>query len=370
MDARFWMLVGEARSKCMHLAGAPLNPAAARKLYRIYLAKGAQATTSIEGNTLTEREVKARIRGERTLPESREYLGREVDNIVEACQKITDALLARSKPSLDAAAINAFNAQVLKNLDVGEDVFPGVPRQYSVGVSGYRGAPHEDVPYLLDELCKWLEGPSFRAENADFTFALLFAKAVLAHLYLAWIHPYGDGNGRTARLIEFRILAESELVPLPACHLLSNHYNKTRSQYYRELDRASQSGGDVTSILQYAIQGFVDGLREQLKVVQHQQIESAWENLVHQGFAKLSGPANSRRKHLVLDMPPRRWVERSALRRVSSRIAEEYAGLTDKTLTRDLNFLVEMKLLERMARGTLYRANRGLIRAFMPPRAR
>lgn len=52
-------------------------------------------------------------------------------------------------------------------------------------------------------------------------------KAVVAHLYLAWIHPVGDGNGRTARLVEFQILLSSG-VPSPAAHLLSNHYNQTR----------------------------------------------------------------------------------------------------------------------------------------------
>jgi Fic family protein len=31
-------------------------------------------------------------------------------------------------------------------------------------------------------------------------------KAALAHPHLAWIHPFGDSNGRTARLVEFLIL--------------------------------------------------------------------------------------------------------------------------------------------------------------------
>ncbi len=38
---------------------------------------------------------------------------------------------------------------------------------------------------------------------------------------MAWIHPFGDGNGRTARLLEFLILARCGMVPLPAAHLLS-----------------------------------------------------------------------------------------------------------------------------------------------------
>ncbi len=56
--------------------------------------------------------------------------------------------------------------------------------------------------------------------------------AILAHLYIAWIHPFGNGNGRLARLIEVQILSESGVVPLVATNLLSDHYNKTRSAYY------------------------------------------------------------------------------------------------------------------------------------------
>src|SRR5258708_25331431 len=88
-------------------------------------------------------------------------------------------------------------------------------------------------------------------------------RAVIAHLYLAWIHPFGDGNGRTARLIEYRILLACG-VPSPAVHLLSNHYNLTRTEYYRQLDRASGSKGEYIPFVEYAVQGFVDGLRQQL----------------------------------------------------------------------------------------------------------
>ena len=44
----------------------------------------------------------------------------------------------------------------------------------------------------------------------------MLVRAMMAHLYLAWIHTFGDGNGRTARLLEFLILARSGKVPLPA----------------------------------------------------------------------------------------------------------------------------------------------------------
>jgi hypothetical protein len=63
----------------------------------------------------------------------------------------------------------------------------------------------------------------------------------------------------------------SASIPSPAAHLLSNHYNLTRQEYYRQLDRASQSGGEILPFLGYALEGFVDGLRSQLSLIRVQQ---------------------------------------------------------------------------------------------------
>jgi Fic family protein len=113
----------------------------------------------------------------------------------------------------------------------------------------YRGAPAEDCEHLLERLCEWLNGQDFTPrEGMDAIYAIL--KAVVAHLYLAWTHPFGDGNGRTARLIEFHILLSAG-VPSPAAHLFSNHYNLTRAEYYRQLDRASKSGDDLIPFLSH-----------------------------------------------------------------------------------------------------------------------
>ena len=69
LPPRVWAQLGEARSKCDHLAGVPLMPATARELHALYLAKGVLATTAIEGNTLSEAQVRAVL--ERTRRRSR-----------------------------------------------------------------------------------------------------------------------------------------------------------------------------------------------------------------------------------------------------------------------------------------------------------
>ncbi len=81
--AEFWMLLGEGRSKVDHLALALLKPVMAEEMLRVYLTKGAQATTAIEGNTLSEDEVAAIVAGSSGARRpSQEYLYREVENIL------------------------------------------------------------------------------------------------------------------------------------------------------------------------------------------------------------------------------------------------------------------------------------------------
>lgn len=66
----------------------PLKPEDAEGLYEVYLSKGVHATTIIEDNDLTEKEVCKRREGHRTLPKSREFLGQKVAKIVEACNQV------------------------------------------------------------------------------------------------------------------------------------------------------------------------------------------------------------------------------------------------------------------------------------------
>src|SRR3990170_7000788 len=76
--AELWMLLGETRSKVDHLSLSLLKPEIADRMLQVYLAKGAQATTAIEGNTLSEGEVADIVAGRAgPPPPSQEYLYRE-----------------------------------------------------------------------------------------------------------------------------------------------------------------------------------------------------------------------------------------------------------------------------------------------------
>jgi Fic family protein len=367
-DPEFWMLLGEARSKCEHIARVPLRGDTAKELSRMYVAKGVMATTAIEGNTLSEEQVRKRLAGDLKLPPSQEYLGREVDNMKAAYNHLVEDLADGVCERLSPELLSQLNATILDGLDLEPGVVAGELRTHSVSVGNYVGPPAEECPYLLKRLCDWLYGQEFDGPpDRRVEYAVL--KGILAHLYLAWIHPFGDGNGRLARLAEFQLLVSGG-VPVPAAHVLTSHYNKTRTEYYRQLSLSSRPEleGNVLPFLHYALRGLVDSLRQQLEVVHQQQVNLAWNDYLDQWFRhhRYQSPTAHRRRLLVLHLTRAGgWVSKQEILNLAPELAMLYASKTPKTLTRDLNEMDAAGLIESDENG--YRARIEHIYSFLPP---
>ena len=360
-----WVNLGKAAAEIDYIGKVPLTPDAARELHRLYLAKGILATTAIEGNTLTEREVIEHLEGKLQLPPSREYLAQELDNIVTASNLIGERIIEKRSTSITPEIIKEYNLMVLHNLPLEQDVIPGKIRKHSIVVGRYRGAPAEDCGFLLEQFCEWLNSIEY-PEGMEVVYSILVA--IAAHLYFVWIHPFGDGNGRTARLIEFRFLLKAGF-PTPAAHLLSNFYNLTRIEYYRQLDEASRKGS-ITNFIEYAVSGITDQLSEQMQVIRDLHFNTVWRDFVNSRFRGHSAPQN-RQRRLVLALSGVRadngWVDASSITHLTPKLAELYAKKTRKTLSRDLNQLEDEKLIQRV-NGSV-RANKGIILGFLPHRA-
>ena len=356
-----WLALGESSAMCERIAGAPLDPEAANEINQIYLVKGALATAAIEGNTLSEDEARARIDGELELPPSRQYLGQEIDNILYAYRVLLDELVQTSRIALTVASIERMNRAVLRDLAVEDHVIPGRIRSTDVSVGGYRCPGWQDAAYLVGQLCRTLDRFPMPDERRK-PFAIL--KAVIAHLYVAWIHPFGDGNGRTARLVELAILLEAGL-PQPACHLLSNHYNRTRTEYYRQLSRASRTENGIYGFVSYAIAGLADELREQVEVIREHQWDVAWINFIHREFGDPRSVTERRRRSLAVSLAETTEpVKIRDLATLNPHIARAYAKVSGRTLVRDVMALAGRDLLV-FERGGV-RSNRERVLAFLP----
>ena len=355
-----WFTLGRVVADCRHIAAAPLSPQVSETIHQIYLAKGALATTAIEGNTLSEQDALDAVAGHLELPASRQYLKREIDNIVAAYNELVAELETGHRIALTVERLERMNALVLEGLDVDDHVVPGRIRTANVSVGRYRCPEGRDAKFLVQKLCAMLE--NMNAPDAEkVEFAIL--KAIFAHVCFVWIHPFGDGNGRTGRLVELAILLEAGL-PQPVCHLLSNHYNLTRTQYYRELDRASQTS-NAYGFVAYALRGFADGLDEQINRIRRHQWEVAWVHFVHEQFRTPRSATDKRRRVLALALSQLTdSVALDALPNLSSDVTRAYANLSRRTLIRDVQALEQRHLLTY--KDAMVRVNRKHILAFLP----
>ena len=268
LDAPIWSLLHQARAQCAQIANASLGPATAQELQLVSLVAAVHASAAIEGNPLREDQVRAQLQDQLLLPQTQQHYGQEVANIAAALAELASPQGSDGSAGLCVTDILCANERLLRGLPLDAAITPGqlrAPGQH-VRVGRYRGAPPEDLAYLLQRLCEWLN-TGFQAANADARLTCGILQAILAHLYIAWIHPFGDGNGRTARLLEIRLLRQAGLPQSAAC-LPSPHYHGARPEYYRRLERSSQRADGLPAFLRYALQGLVDGLDEQLRVIE------------------------------------------------------------------------------------------------------
>lgn len=362
LGAPFWLALGECRSKCGHLAGVPLKPDARKKLHEVWLAKGVHATAAIEGNSLTEEQVLDRIQNKTKLPESQEYLGREIDNIIHAVNAVVGRISSEGAEPLTVDTVKMYNGQILSDLKTGDHVTPGQFRTTDVGVMDYKAVSWRDCDELMERLCEWLNtGFETEDEDADVTGII---KSIAAHVYIAWIHPFGDGNGRTARLLEAQFMMEAG-VPSPAIHLLSNHYNKTRAEYYRRLSESSKNGGNLDGFLNYAVTGLRGLLREQILVTTVYQWNIAWQTYCNEVLGEPETKPVQRQMKLIESLSAaRNFIPAPDIPKLNPELAEIYAKVSSKTLTRDIQALKNKGLVTASDEGV--RAAREAILKFLP----
>lgn len=356
-------MLGECDAYVKALTDIPLKPEYRDKLLRVSLIKGAQATTAIEGNTLSQEEIEKLDEGWK-LPPSKEYLEIEVKNILAAFNELLKEIVQEGRVSIiTPELIKNFHRMIGQNLGDHFDAIPGRFRDDNRVVGKYLAPDHKFVPELIDKLCEWLRREFHYSDGQNFL--TLVIQAIITHVYIEWIHPFGDGNGRTGRLLEFYILLRTGL-PSIVSHVLSNFYNQTRPEYYRQLDMARKNK-NLSGFIKYAVQGFRDGLKENLSLIQESQFVIFWHNYIYEAFSDVKytkRDAFKRKRELILDIPINKEFDIDQLIEITPGVAKRYAAVNRATILRDLKELQDLDLLIKV--GRKYTPNTKILRAMMP----
>jgi len=157
---------------------------------------------------------------------------READNGVRQALQVA-SLVRHGVADPSAFRLTLRSICELNRLAV-EGVVPtaGRPRQRSdieISGSSLLLPKHEDVPALLDDLCATVE----QRWHED---ALFLSAYVLWRL--CWIHPFDDGNGRTARAASYVVLSVRLGLELPGARPIPARIKYAPLAYVRALEAA------------------------------------------------------------------------------------------------------------------------------------
>lgn len=362
------ILLGQCEAYVTAINNTPILPHHYQELMNVSLMKGAQSTTAIEGNTLSDEEI-FQIMENHKLPPSKEYQEIEVRNILNAFNELFKEVVNDGVDCLISInLLERFHRLVGKDLGENLNAAPGKLRESDVNVGRYRCPDYRDVPILLQNLCDWLKD-EFKFGLREQSFSEVVVQAIVTHIYIEWIHPFSDGNGRTGRLIEFYILLRGGS-PDIASHILSNYYNLTRPVYYRQIEKATENK-TLTEFIEYALLGFRDGLLKTLEIIQKSQFRNTWQKLIYDKFGevKLSGSrveVFKRQRTLALEIPIDKEFTIQQVQVMTLELARLYSSLTEKTVQRDLDKLISLDLVKKTKSG--FYANTDILRNMIAKR--
>ena len=142
-------------------------------------------------------------------------------------------------------------------------------RYDTVTIGNYKGCPVNKIKECMDSLFEFVNEHLTDSEY-------LFYLPHIAHYYIAYIHPYFDYNGRTARMVSYwvSLLTNQNILP----PVISEAINQTKNQYYAALSETRDAHNDLTYFLLYIYKVSISYF------LTYKNIEEAEQTLLNKGI--------------------------------------------------------------------------------------
>ncbi|MHC4459945.1 MAG: Fic family protein [Planctomycetota bacterium] len=233
---------------------SPAYPGSTDKILRNELVSSIGATLAIEGTNLTKEEIEESLQ-KADLKESLEKKEQEAQNSRNAYEYIRKLVYKRKdKFTYNEKHIKHIHKCITENIDY----IGNAPGQYR-DINPIFGEPPRrslcktktQVELAMSKLIYWLNKP----EESGLLRGNIIVKAIMAHYYLVEIHPFGDGNGRTARAVEALILYVNR-INIYCFWSLANFWSANRNEYIVHLGniRATCNPWDF---LMWGVEGYL-----------------------------------------------------------------------------------------------------------------
>ncbi len=234
----------------------PILPELSSRLEPDIMYSSISGTAMIEGNPITGEDVKRIADGEDVEGYTQKDK-QEIKNLILAYNWLQDTGTPDEPFHITEAIIKELH-KIITNDIPHENNLPGQYRNGLVHVGnkahGGRYTPPKivvDIKNLMVELIDWINSEEIIKLDP-------FLRASLAHYHFCLIHPFWDGNGRTARIIEALILQSSGIKYVPK--ELSNYYYRNVDNYYTAFSKSIKLKKDVTPFVEFMLSATVESL--------------------------------------------------------------------------------------------------------------
>ena len=250
--------IAEARAIILN---SPLIPKWEVSLRREALLRSAHSSTAIEGNRLSLEEVSLLQQGREIMASRRDR--QEVLNYLEALNRINEFAIRNPLNIIDFLDIH--KTVTKDTLDNPSDEGKLRNRRVYVGNSFtgeviFEPPPANQVSVLIKDFLDWFNS----TETIEIDSVLI---AGIAHYEIVRIHPFIDGNGRTARIMAALVLFKRGF-DAKKFFTLDDYYDQDRRSYYDALKNINQDTLDLTEWLEY----FTEGVTTIIKAVKDKVI--------------------------------------------------------------------------------------------------
>ncbi len=251
----------------------PITPKVLKTLRETARLYSTHYSTMIEGNELNQKQVN------QVIQESTHFTGRERDEkevlgYYAALEELEN--IVNKKAPLTEITIRTLHALVMgggkkKIKPTSYRDGQNVIRDSRSGGIVYLPPEAKDVPALMKALVQWID------QNTKQTPVPIIAS--VAHYQFATIHPYYDGNGRTARLLTTLVLHLGGY-DLKGLYSLEEYYAKNLKGYYDSLNTSDSHNyymGRITADITKWIEYFIEGAAIAFEKVKTRALEAAQE---------------------------------------------------------------------------------------------
>ena len=322
-----------AKAAVLSLTTIPYQKDWADELQVVQLKREVAGTSRIEGADFTEKELEA------AMKESAEQLHSRSQRQAAAAVK-TYRWIANLPP--DRPISEELICEIHRMLVVGADddhCPPGKIRKRDENVTF--GAPrHRGVDG--GEQCQEAFSELSRSVQREFLEHDPLIQALALHYHFAAMHPFLDGNGRTARALEALMLQRTGLKD-SLFIAMSNYYYEEKTAYLNTLAEVRANGHDLTPFLLFGLKGIEHQGKRLFAEIRKNVAKALYRNLMYDLFNRLSTPRKRVMKERHIEILKLLLnADRITLDELTERTKIHYheLGNARKALIRDINYLI------------------------------